>query len=136
MDSICAGSGSVGMIPCANPYLQYLARKIEIDNAVKRVMDSGWYILGEEVTAFETEFATYTGVKFGVGVGSGTEALHLALAACNIGFGDEVITVSHTSVATVAAIEQAGAIPVFVDIESDFFTMDARKIAAAITPKT
>ena len=136
MDSICAGSGRAEMIPCANPYLQYLARKVEIDNAVKRVMDSGWYILGEEVTAFESEFSAYTGVEFGVGVGSGTEALHLALAACNIGSGDEVITVSHTAVATVAAIEQAGAIPVFVDIESDFFTMDPRKIAVAITPKT
>ena len=136
MDSICAGSGRAEMIPCANPYLQYLARKVEIDNALKRVMDSGWYILGEEVTAFESEFSAYTGVEFGVGVGSGTEALHLALAACNIGSGDEVITVSHTAVATVAAIEQAGAIPVFVDIESDFFTMDPRKIAVAITPKT
>ena len=136
MDSICAGSGSAEMILCANPYLQYSARKIEIDNAVKRVMDSGWYILGEDVAAFESEFAAYTGVEFGVGVGSGTEALHLALAACNIGSGDEVITVSHTAVATVAAIEQAGAIPVFVDIESDFFTMDPRKIVLAITHKT
>jgi dTDP-4-amino-4,6-dideoxygalactose transaminase len=124
------------MIGCSNPHLQYLARKGEIDDAVKRVMDSGWYILGEEVKAFEAEFAAYIGVKYGIGVGSGTEALHLSLAACNIGPGDEVITVSHTAVATVAAIEQAGAIPVFVDIERDFFTMDPSRIAAAITSRT
>ena len=72
----------------------------------------------------------------GIGVGSGTEALHLALAACDIGPGDEVITVSHTAVATVAAIEQAGAIPVLVDIEPDFYTIDPCRIAAAVTPKT
>jgi len=136
MDRLRAGSGSAEMIFCSNPRLQYLSRKSEIDNAVKRVLDSGWYILGEEVKAFESEFAAHTGVEFGVGVGSGTDALHLALAACDIGPGDEVITVSHTAVATVAAIEQAGANPVFVDIESDSFTMDPRKIAAAITPRT
>jgi len=116
------------MILCANPRLQYLTHKREIDRAVTRVMDRGRYILGEEVKAFESEFAAYIGAKYGIGVGSGTDALHLALAACNIGPGDEVITVSHTAVATVAAIEQAGANPVFVDIESDFFTMDPRKI--------
>jgi len=124
------------MILCANPRLQYLSRKSEIDHVVKRVLDSGWYILGEEVKAFEAEFAAYIGVEWGVGVGSGTEALYLALAACNIRFGDEVITVSHTAVATVAAIEQTGATPVFVDIEPDFFTMDPCKIAVAVTPKT
>ncbi len=124
------------MILCANPQLQYLMHKREIDNAVKRVMDSGWYILGEEVKAFEAEFAAYIGVECGIGVGSGTEALHLALEACSIGSGDEVITVSHTAVATVAAIEQAGAVPVFVDIEPDFYSIDPRKIDAAVTSKT
>ena len=124
------------MILCANPRLQYLARKGEIDGAVMRVLDRGRYILGEEVKAFETEFAAYIGVEYGIGVGSGTEALHMALKACGIGVGDEVITVSHTAVATVAAIEQAGARPVMVDIEPEFFTIDSRKIATAITPKT
>ena len=124
------------MILCANPRLQYLARKSEIDRAVTRVLERGWYILGEEVKAFEAEFAAYIGVMYGIGVGSGTEGLHLALTACEIGAGDEVITVSHTAVATVAAIEQAGAIPVMVDIEPDFYTIDPSKIATVITPKT
>jgi dTDP-4-amino-4,6-dideoxygalactose transaminase len=75
-------------------------------------------------------------VEYGIGVGSGTEGLHLALKACDIGVGDEVITVSHTAVATLAAIEQAGAAPVLVDIEPDFFTIDPKKIATVITPKT
>jgi len=124
------------MILCANPRLQYLARKGEIDGVVMRVLERGRYILGEEVKALESEFAAYIGVEYGIGVGSGTEALHLALKACGIGVGDEVITVSHTAVATVAAIEQAGATPVLVDIEPNFFTIDPEKIVDAITPKT
>ena len=124
------------MILCGNPKAQYLARKDEIDVALKRVLESGWYILGEEVKAFEKEFADYIGVSYGVGVGSGTEAIHLALVACGIGQGDEVITVSHTATATVAAIELAGATPVFVDIEPDFYTMDPAKLDAAITSRT
>jgi dTDP-4-amino-4,6-dideoxygalactose transaminase len=124
------------MILCGNPKAQYLARRDEIDAALKRVLESGWYILGEEVKAFEEEFASYIGVSYGVGVGSGTEAIHLALVACGIGQGDEVITVSHTATATVAAIELAGATPVFVDIEPDFYTMDPAKLDAAITSRT
>jgi dTDP-4-amino-4,6-dideoxygalactose transaminase len=124
------------MIPGANPRLQYLAHKGEIDDAVMRVLDRGQYILGEEVKAFEAEFAAYIGVLNGIGVASGTEGLHLALTACGIGAGDEVITVSHTAVATVAAIEKAGAAPVMVDIEPDFFTIDPKKITTAITPRT
>src|SRR5262245_26905617 len=104
------------MIHCSNPKAQYLSHKDEIDKAIKKVTEGGWYILGEEVQAFESEFANYTGVKYGIGVGSGTEALHVALKALGIGEGDEVITVSHTAVATVSAIELAGATPVFVDI--------------------
>ena len=100
------------------------------------MLKSGRYILGDEVLAFEREFASYIGVRDAVGVGSGTEALHLALAACGIGRGDEVITVAHTAVATVAAIELAGATPVFVDIEPDFFTLDPLKVEAAITSRT
>jgi dTDP-4-amino-4,6-dideoxygalactose transaminase len=124
------------MILCANPRAQYLAYKPEIDEAIQRVLDRGRYILGEEVSNFEVEFASYLGVKHAIGLGSGTEALHVALAACRIGPGDEVITVSHTAVATVAAIELAGATPVLVDIEPDFFTLDPRQLRAAITPRT
>src|SRR3990172_3680887 len=103
------------MILCSNPLLQYLSYKADIDAAISRVLNSGWYILGDELKAFEAEFASYIGVAHGIGVGSGTEALHIALAACGIGTGDEVITVSHTAVATVAAIELCGATPVLVD---------------------
>jgi dTDP-4-amino-4,6-dideoxygalactose transaminase len=124
------------MILCSNPKAQYLSYKSEIDTAISRVLDSGWYILGNEVRSFEEEFASYIGVAHGIGVGSGTEALHLALCACGIGYGDEVITVSHTAVATVAAIELAGAIPVLVDIDSDFYTIDPEKIKSAITSHT
>jgi dTDP-4-amino-4,6-dideoxygalactose transaminase len=123
------------MILCGNPRAQYQAHKAEIDAAILRVLDRGRYILGEEVKAFETEFAGYIGVAHGIGVGSGTEALHLALAACEIGAGDEVITVSHTAVATVAAIELAGATPVLVDIEPDYYTLDPRQLERAITPR-
>ncbi len=124
------------MILCGNPQLQYLAHKEEIDRAIMRVLDGGWYILGEEVRAFEAEFSEYVGVERGIGVGSGTDALRLALEACGVERGDEVITVSHTAVATVAAIELAGCVPVMVDIEPDFYTLDPGRLAAAITPRT
>jgi dTDP-4-amino-4,6-dideoxygalactose transaminase len=124
------------VILCSNPQAQYQAHKAEIDVAILRVLDKGWYILGEETKTFEAEFAAYIGVAHGIGVGSGTEALHIALAACGIGPGDEVITVSHTAVATVAAIELAGATPVLVDIEPDYFTLDPDKLEAAISPRT
>lgn len=123
------------MIQCSNPRAQYLSYKVEINAALQRVLDRGRYILDEEVRAFEAEFAAYIGVKFAVGVGSGTEALHLALRACGIGRGDEVITVSHTAVATVAAIELCGAIPVLVDID-DGYTLDPEKLVDVLTPRT
>ncbi|MBN1890225.1 MAG: DegT/DnrJ/EryC1/StrS family aminotransferase [Thermoflexales bacterium] len=124
------------MIPQANPRAQYLAHKDEIDAAVVRVLEGGWYILGQECVAFEREFAAYCGVAHAVGVGSGTEALHLALAACGVGQGDEVIAPAHTAVATVAAIELAGAAPVLVDIDPRNFNLDPGKLEAAITPRT
>lgn len=124
------------MIFCANPRCQYLAHKNEIDRAVNRVFGQGQYIMGKEVKAFESEFSAYIGVEHGIGVASGTDALHLALVAGGIEPGDEVITVSHTAVATIAAIEQAGAIPVMVDIEPDFYTINPDMIAAQITPRT
>lgn len=123
------------MIQCANPRAQYLAHQEEINDAIHRVLNSGWYILGKEVKAFEEEFAAYIDSKYGVGVGSGTEALRLALAAFGVGDGDEVITVSHTAVATVTAIELSGATPVIVDIQPDYFTIDPSLIEQAITPK-
>jgi len=124
------------MISCGYPKAQYLAYQGEIDEAIHRVLDNGWYILGEETAAFEKEFADYIGVRHSIGVGSGTEALHLALAACGVSGGDEVITVSHTAVATVAAIELAGAHPVFVDIEPDYYTLNPSSLEGMITPRT
>lgn len=113
-----------------------MAYKKEIDVVIAEVLDSGHYILGEQVESFEKEFAKYIGVKFAIGVGSGTEALHVALKTRNIGEGDEVITVSHTAVATISAIELCGAKPVLVDIESKYFTIDYTKLKKAITKKT
>jgi dTDP-4-amino-4,6-dideoxygalactose transaminase len=107
-----------------SPKANYLAHKTEIDAVVAQVLESGWYILGEQVTAFEQEFAAYLGVAHIIGVANGTDALHLALRTCDIGSGDAVITVSHTAVATVAAIELAGAAPVLVDIDPMTFTLD------------
>ncbi len=124
------------MIYCGNPKAQYLSHKEEIRDAISRVLEKGRYILGEEVEGFEEEFARYTGVAHGIGVGSGTEALHLALKVCGIGPGDDVITVAHTAVATVAAIEMSGATPVFADITPTYFTLDPEAFAASITPRT
>ncbi len=128
-------NSTIKILP-SNPKANYLAHKEEIDKAIARVLNSGCYILGKEVAAFENEFAFYIGVSSGIGVGSGTEAIHLALRACDIGEGDEVITVSHTAVATVAAIELCGATPVLVDIDPTSFTIDSDKIESAITPHT
>jgi dTDP-4-amino-4,6-dideoxygalactose transaminase len=107
-----------------------------VDEAIQRVLTSGWYILGQEVELFESEFSDYMGVSHSIGVGSGTEALHVALAACGVGPEDEVITVSHTAVATVAAIELTGATPVLVDIKPEYYTLDPHKLEAAISERT
>ncbi|MBF0232127.1 MAG: DegT/DnrJ/EryC1/StrS family aminotransferase [Desulfamplus sp.] len=124
------------MILCSDPKAQYLSYKREIDTAIAKVLDSGWYIMGNEVKSFEDEFSKYIGVSHAVGVGSGTEALHLALAACGVVQGDEVITVSHTAVATVAAIILCGAIPVFTDIDPKTYTMSVDSLEDAITSRT
>jgi len=123
-------------IPFNDLRAQYLAHKDEIDAAVQRTLDSGWYILGSEAVAFETEFAAYCGVSGCVGVNSGTDALQLALRACGVGAGDEVITVAHTAVATVAAIRMTGATPVLVDIDPVTYTMDPAKLEDATTART
>jgi dTDP-4-amino-4,6-dideoxygalactose transaminase len=123
-------------IPQACPGASYIAYKQEIDDAISRVLSKGWYILGQETIAFEEEFAGFIGVRYASGVANGTEALQLALKACGIQAGDEVITVSYTAVATVAAIELSGAIPVFVDIDPKYYTMDPSQLKEVIGPKS
>ncbi len=108
----------------------------ELEAALSRVIERGWFILGPEVEAFEAEFAAYHGVDHAVAVANGTDAIELALRAAGIGAGDEVITVAHTAVATVAAIERAGAKPVLVDIDPATYTMSPQAAEAAITPRT
>src|SRR5687768_1077964 len=96
---------------------QYLELKEEIDAAIHAALDENIFVLHREVDAFEREFAAFLGVPHVVGVGSGTEAIHLALRALGVAEGDEVLTVSHTAVATTVAISSTGAVPVFVDID-------------------
>src|SRR4051794_22419317 len=100
------------MIPFNNLKPLHDQLKDELDAASNRVLNSGWYILGPELEVFEAAFATYHHAAYAVGVGNGTDAIELALRAAGIGPGDEVITVAHTAVATVCAIEQTGATPV------------------------
>ena len=118
------------------PQAQFESYKVEILEAIERVCVNGPYILGPEVEAFEKEFADYHASNYCIGVGSGTDALALTLKAYDISQEDEVITVSHTALATAAAIIIAGATPVLVDIEPDYFTIDPQKIEEAITSKT
>ncbi len=124
------------MIPFVDLKAQYAGIKGEVNAAIQGVLDSCQFTLGTEVVKFEEEFAAFSGAEIGIGVSTGTSALHLALLAADIGPGDEVITIPHTFVATVAAIEYTGATPVFVDIDPVTFTMDPSLIEAAITPRT
>jgi len=124
------------MIRVASPHAQYQAHKAAIDAAIRRVLDGGHYILGSEVEAFEEAFAAYHRAPHAVGVGNGTDALTLVLRALGVGAGDEVITVAHTAIATVAAVIAVGATPVIVDIEPGRYTLDAARIAAAVTRRT
>ncbi len=124
------------MIPVADPGAQYRAHKEQIDSAISRVTSGGWYILGKEVEAFEKEFADFVSVPLCTSVANGTDALMLALRAVGIGYGDEVITVSHSAVATVAAIELTGAIPVFADIDPLTRCMNPSSIEGLISGKT
>ena len=123
-------------IPFGDLGRHYRQIKGEIDEAVQRVLESGWYILGKELETFEKRFADFMGSDFAVGVGSGTEALHLALVASGVGHGDEVITVPNTAVPTLSAISFAGATPVFVDIEPETYLMNPDLIEAKITERT
>jgi dTDP-4-amino-4,6-dideoxygalactose transaminase len=123
-------------IPWASPLAQYRAHQAPIQSAINRVLDSGTYILGAEVESFERAFAEFCGGGHAVGVASGTDALILALRALGVGPGDEVITVSHTAVATVAAILATGATPILVDVEEACMTLDSAALDAAVTPRS
>lgn len=124
------------LVPLLDLRAEYEPLRFEVMRAVDRVFSSGKLYLGPETTAFEEEFAAYCGVAHGVAVSSGTDALLLALQACDVGPGDEVITVSHTFIATVAAIALAGARPAFVDIDPRTYTMDVAQLEGAVTERT
>ena len=124
------------MIPFVDLKAQYVSIKSEVDAAIQGVLNSCQFTLGSEVVAFEHEFAHYCQAKEGIGVNTGTSALHLALLAAGVGRGDEVITVPFTFVATVSAIDYTGAKTVFVDIDPQTFTLDVKALKAAITDKT
>lgn len=124
------------LVAVANPKAQFLAHEAEIRAAIDRVLTGGWYILGEEVRRFEEEFASFLGVPHAVGVASGTDALALALLSVGVRPGDEVITVSHSAVATVAAVEQIGAVPVFADIDPATRCLDPERLPGLVSHAT
>lgn len=124
-------SGTI-TIPVANPGAGYRALRADIDAAVARALESGWYILGAEGRAFEEEFSAWLGAGRTVGCGNGTDAIALALRGLGIGPGCAVATVSHTAVATVAAVEMTGATPVLIDIDPVHYTMDPARLAATL----
>jgi dTDP-4-amino-4,6-dideoxygalactose transaminase len=124
------------MIPFLDLRASYLELKSEIDAAVARVLDSGWYILGSEVEAFEADFAAYCDAKHAVGVADGLDALHLSLLAMDVGPGDEVIVPSNTYIATWLAVSQCGATPVPVEPDERTYNIDPERIELAITPRT
>ncbi len=123
------------MITCANPKAQYLSYEEEINAAINSVLNGSSYILGDQVSLLEKKFSDFIGTNFSVGVANGTDAIEIALRALDIGVGDQVITVSHSAVATIAGIEACGASPVIVDLEEDFYTMDPNLLKAALNPK-
>jgi dTDP-4-amino-4,6-dideoxygalactose transaminase len=123
-------------IPLVDLRANYLSIKSEVDRALHRVIDNSDYVLGEEVSAFEAEFAVFCGVAHAVGVASGSAALLLTLTACGVGRDDEVITTPFTFPAAVEAIVHRGAKPVFVDIRRDDYTIDPAKIEAAVSDRT
>jgi len=123
-------------VPLVDLKAQYRAIKDEVDAAVTRLIDSGQFILGPAVKSFEEAMAAYLGVKYAVGVASGTDALHLALLAAGIAPGDEVITTPFTFIATAEAIAKCGATPVFVDIDPATYNLDPARIAARINKRT
>ena len=123
-------------VPMSNLPAEYHTLRDEIEEAIHRVIESGNFVLGEEVEAFEEEFAAYCGSKYAVGVGSGTAAIHLALLACGVGPGDEVITVPNTDIPTTMTISHCGASIVWVDVDEQMFNMVPSKIEEKITERT
>ena len=123
-------------IPLGDLRREYDRLHSEIDDAVERVLKRGWFILGEEGEAFELEWAQYCGVAHAVGVGSGTDAIHLALRAAGIGPGDEVVVPALTSAFSALAVSMTGATPLFVDVDLERYTLDPAAFEAAITPRT
>lgn len=122
-------------VPFLDMKSPYIELRSELDDAYRRVMESGWYILGEEVEAFESEFAAYCGVKHCVGVGNGLEALHLILRAYGIGRGHEVIVPANTYIATWLAVSYAGATPIPVEPDPATCNLDPRRVESAITSR-
>jgi dTDP-4-amino-4,6-dideoxygalactose transaminase len=127
---------TIPSVPFGDLKRQSASIDAELTAALTRVAASGWYVLGEEVAAFEAEFAAYCGAAHCIGVASGAEALYLALAALGVGPGDEVITVANACMYQAAAILQAGARPVFVDVDPATYNLDPQCLEAAITPRT
>lgn len=123
------------IIPFGNLKRHYELHKGLIDEAVSRVLANGWYLFGKELEGFEKRFSEYCGARYGVGVASGTEAIQIALGACGIGRGDEVLTVSNTCVPTITGIEASGAIPIFVDIDPATYTMNPSLIKERINER-
>jgi dTDP-4-amino-4,6-dideoxygalactose transaminase len=123
-------------IPLVDLKAQYAAIKSDVDAAIQRVLTNTSFILGNEVAEFEQAFARHVGAKGAVGVASGTAALHLALLACGVGPGSEVITTAHTFIATAEAISHTGARPIFVDIDPRTYNIDPQRVEDAITPNT
>ena len=130
------GTKELAGVPFGDLKRQYRSLRAEIDTAIQRVLERGWFILGEEGLCFEEEFAAYCGARYGVGVASGTEALQIALLACGVSAGDEVITVSNTAIPTAAAIMAIGAKPVFVDINPENYNLDPQAAEKAVTKRT
>ena len=124
------------MIPLVDLKAQYAAIRSEIDGAIQRILDNTSFILGTEVQAFEQAFADFCESKHAIGISSGTDALHLALLACGVGPGDEVITTPFTFIATTEAISMCGAHPVFADIDLHTYNLDPEQVELLITPQT
>jgi dTDP-4-amino-4,6-dideoxygalactose transaminase len=127
---------TVSPVPAEDVARQHQLIERELHEAIERVLPSGRYVMGPELAAFEQEYAAFCGTRYAIGVSNGTDALHLALLACGIGPGDEVITVPNTYIATAFAITYVGATPVFVDVEADTFNMNPHLLEAAITERT
>ncbi len=130
-----ASKGKKVKIPLTDLKAQYYSIKQEIDESIQRVIQNSQFILGPEVKAFEQEMGSFLGVKYAIGVASGTEALQLALLACGIKPGDEVITTPFTFIATAEVITQCGARPVFVDIDPKTYNIDPKKIEQYLQSK-